>query len=199
MATPQELKRETDLLEGLGLPRGKVWPARCDWYTSDGELRPNLACDPYSRIQWLSRGMRPDIWRSKKKTVTTGYVDKTPVKTDAYATLLDAVIGLGNWEGTSTDLFSTLELVTDDIPDNPSRLSRDIGDLAEQLQVRGVTFKRVRDSRGRRMVFRQTKKESATSTVTRTPSERPIPNEPMRVQKRSEMHHNRHKTEHYLD
>ena len=163
MATPQEIKKETELLAGLGLPRVKVWPVRCDWYTSDGELRKNMPCDPYSRIQWLSRGMRPDIWRSKKK-ITTGYVDKTPAKTDAYATLLDAVIGLGNWEGTSTDLFSTLELVTDDIPDNPSRLSRDIGDLVEQLQVRGVTFKRVRDRRSRRMVFRHTNKESVTAT-----------------------------------
>lgn len=163
MATPQEIQKETELLAGLGLPRVKVWPPRCDWYTKDGELRKNMPCDPYSRIQWLSRGMRPDIWRSKKK-ITTGYVDKTPAKTDAYATLLDAVIGLGNWEGTSTDLFSTLELVTDDIPDNPSRLSRDIGDLAEQLQVRGVTFKRVRDRRSRRMVFRHTNKESVTAT-----------------------------------
>ena len=163
MATPQEIKKETELLAGLGLPRVKVWPPRCDWYTSDGELRKNMPCDPYSRIQWLSRGMRPDIWRSKKK-ITTGYVDKTPAKTDAYATLLDAVIGLGNWEGTSTDLFSTLELVTDDIPDNPSRLSREIGELTEQLQVRGVTFKRVRDRRSRRMVFRHTNKESVTAT-----------------------------------
>ena len=163
MATPQEIKKETELLAGLGLPRVKVWPPRCDWYTKDGELRKNMPCDAYSRIQWLSRGMRPDIWRSKRK-ITTGYVDKTPAKTDAYATLLDAVIGLGNWEGTSTDLFSTLELVTDDIPDNPSRLSRDIGDLAEQLQVRGVTFKRVRDRRSRRMVFRHTNKESVTAT-----------------------------------
>ena len=163
MATPQQIKQEAELLQGLGLPRVKVWPARCDWYTSDGELRKNMPCDPYSRIQWLSRGMRPDIWRSKKK-ITTGYVDKTPAKTDAYATLLDAVIGLGNWEGTSTDLFSTLELVTDDIPDNPSRLSREIGELTEQLQVRGVTFKRVRDRRSRRMVFRHTNKESVTAT-----------------------------------
>ena len=163
MATPQQIKQEAELLQGLGLPRVKVWPARCDWYTSDGELRKNMPCDAYSRIQWLSRGMRPDIWRSKKK-ITTGYVDKTPAKTDAYATLLDAVIGLGNWEGTSTDLFSTLELVTDDIPDNPSRLSREIGELTEQLQVRGVTFKRVRDRRSRRMVFRHTNKESVTAT-----------------------------------
>ena len=163
MATPQEIKKETELLAGLGLPRVKVWPPRCDWYTKDGELRKNMPCDPYSRIQWLSRGMRPDIWRSKKK-ITTGYVDKTPVKSDIYATLLDAVVGLGNWEGTSTDLFSTLELVTDDIPDNPSRLSREIGELTEQLQVRGVTFKRVRDRRSRRMVFRHTNKESVTAT-----------------------------------
>ena len=76
MATPQEIKKETELLAGLGLPRVKVWPPRCDWYTKDGELRKNMPCDPYSRIQWLSRGMRPDIWRSKKK-ITTGYVDKT--------------------------------------------------------------------------------------------------------------------------
>ena len=163
MATPQELKRETDLLEGLGLPRVKVWPARCDWYTSDGELRKNMPCDAYSRIQWLSRGMRPDIWRSKKK-ITTGYVDKTPVKSDIYATLLDAVVGLGNWEGTSTELFSTIELVTSNIPDSPSRLSRDIGELTEQLRVRGVTFKRVRDRHTRRMVFRHTNKESVTAT-----------------------------------
>ena len=163
MATPQEIKKETELLAGLGLPRVKVWPPRCDWYTKDGELRKNMPCDPYSRIQWLSRGMRPDIWRSKKK-ITTGYVDKTPVKSDIYATLLDAVVGLGNWEGTSTDLFTTIELVTNDIPDSPSRLSRDIGELTEQLQVRGVTFTRFRDRRSRRMVFRHTNKESVTAT-----------------------------------
>ena len=162
MPTPQEIKRETELLEGLGLPRVRVWPPRCDWYTSDSELRKNLPCDPYSRIQWLSRGMRPDIWHTKKKR-TTGYIDKTPGMRITN-TLLDAVVGLGNWEGTSTDLFSTLELATADIPDNPSRLSRDIGELAEQLQIRGVTFKRVRDRRSRRMVFRHTRKEPVTAT-----------------------------------
>ena len=46
MATPQEIKKETELLAGLGLPRVKVWPPRCDWYTSDGELRKNMPCDP---------------------------------------------------------------------------------------------------------------------------------------------------------
>ena len=164
MATKQDIERDRELLKGMGLPEVRIWPPKADWYTKDGELRPNLPCDPYSRGQWLSRGMRPDIWHTKKKR-TTGYIDKTPVMTNTHSTLLDAVVALGNWEGTSTDLYSAFELVTDDIPDNPSRLSRDIGDLAEQLQVRGVTFKRVRDSRGRRMVFRQTKKEPVTATL----------------------------------
>ena len=38
MPTPQQIKQEAELLEGLGLPRVKVWPPRCDWYTKDGEL-----------------------------------------------------------------------------------------------------------------------------------------------------------------
>ena len=107
--------------------------------------------------------MRPDIWHNKKPRASSTATNVVP-EMRITNTLLDAVVGLGNWEGTGTDLYSALELVTDDIPDNPSRLSRDIGDLAEQLQVRGVTFKRVRDRRSRRMVFRHTNKESVTAT-----------------------------------
>ena len=58
MPTPQEIKKETELLAGLGLPRVKVWPVRSDWYTSDGGLPSELKglrniCAPEVAAMWL--------------------------------------------------------------------------------------------------------------------------------------------------
>ena len=80
------------MLTELGVPPVKVWPPRCTWYNPDGSVNGNLPCDPYSRLLYLSRGLRPDIG------VISGVGAVSPVIT---VTLLDAVVSLVDEAGTS--------------------------------------------------------------------------------------------------
>ena len=61
MATQAELTKERQLLTSMGLPLVKVWPPRCTWYNPDGSVNGHLSCDPYSRLLYMSRGLRPDV------------------------------------------------------------------------------------------------------------------------------------------
>jgi len=140
---PAITNEERGLLQRLGLPRVRVWPPRADWYTEDGKLVPNRPCDPYSRLLYLSRNMRPDLWRNKHNPST-----KAP---RVSVTLLDAIVALGNSEGTGTDLYERLKMTTDDLPDSPSRLSREIARIEAQLKVRRVTVERERN-KSRRLI-----------------------------------------------
>ena len=152
MATKQDIERDRELLKGLGLPEVRIWPPRCDWYTKDGEVRPNLSCDPYSRGLWLERGMRPDIWSEDPKPSQQSHYE-LPLPANVTPTLVEALIGLGSWVGTVTELFFALEKVTDDIPMSASRLSREIGKVENELKVRNVTVHRVRDKHQRLIRF----------------------------------------------
>jgi len=71
----------------------------------------------------------------------------------ARVTLLDAVADLlqerSTWEGTVSELLSTLEGATDDLPGDATRLSKALGKLASQLAVRGVVVERMTRSRQR--------------------------------------------------
>lgn len=72
METSVDIKRERELLAQLGLPSVKHWPARCTWYAADGSLVGRLGCDPYSRLLYLERGMRPSsdflVWDKSDRT-----------------------------------------------------------------------------------------------------------------------------------
>ena len=71
----------------------------------------------------------------------------------ARVTLLDAVADLmherSTWEGTASELLSTLESATDDLPVDATRFSKELSKLASQLAVRGVVVERMTRSRQR--------------------------------------------------
>ena len=80
MPTHIEIARERELLVELGLSPVKHWPPRCTWYRPDGSVSGNMPCDPYSRLLYMGRGLRPDAKGGKPND--TGQ-----------ATLVDAVVG----------------------------------------------------------------------------------------------------------
>ena len=119
MATSAELIKERQLLTGMGLPLVKVWPPKCTWYNPDGSVNGTLPCDPYSRLLYMRRGLRPDVGNNSPAPAEPGRV-----------TLIDAVVDLmqerTTWEGTASELLSTLEGATDDLPADATRLSKEL-------------------------------------------------------------------------
>ena len=59
MTTALDIKRERDLLSGMGLQPVTHWPPRCVWYRPDGSPVGKLGCDSYSRLLYLGKGLRP--------------------------------------------------------------------------------------------------------------------------------------------
>ena len=97
MPTQQEILKERELLKGMGLKPIKVWLPRCTWYNPDGSVHGDLPCDPYSRLLYLGRGLRPGI-----------AVDATPPSLQCHS-LQDAIVELmddmESWDGTATELL----------------------------------------------------------------------------------------------
>ena len=149
MPTMQNVIRERELLTNLGLSPVKHWPPRCTWYLTDGSVAGKLPCDPYSRLLYMERGLTPDV----------GNDSPVPAQ-PARVTLLDAVAGLlqerSTWEGTASELLSTLESATDDLPADATRLSKALGKLASQLVLKGVVVERM--TRGRQRGVRFTRR-----------------------------------------
>ena len=145
MATRAEIALERELLTNLGLSPVKHWPPRCIWHNPDGSVAGNLPCDPYSRLLYMGRGLRPDV----------GNDSPAPAQ-PARVTLIDAVAGLmqerSTWEGTASELLSTLESATDDLPADATRLSKELSRLASQFVLRGVVVERM--TRGRQRGIR---------------------------------------------
>ena len=144
MATQQDLIRERELLGGLGLPAVRVWPPRCVWYRADGSVVGKLPCDPYSRLLYMGRGLRPDVAMGKRESVP------------AAPTLLDAVTAMmqdrDTWEGTATDLLTTLDGKCDEVPVDATRLSKALSKLVSQLEGAGIRLERL--TRGRQRTLR---------------------------------------------
>ena len=149
MPAMQNVIRERELLANLGLSPVKHWPPRCIWYRPDGSVAGKLPCDPYSRLLYMGRGLRPDVGNNSPAPAELGRV-----------TLLDAVADLmherSTWEGTVSELLSTLEGATDDLPADATRLSKALSKLASQLAVRGVIVERM--TRGRQRGIRLTRR-----------------------------------------
>ena len=147
MPTHLEIAREHELLTGLGLAPVQHWPPRCTWYSPDGSVMGSLPCDPYSRLRYMGRGLRPDIWNRPQESSTARTVPA------AASTLLDAVVELmqdrDTWEGTASELLTVLASSTDDVPANAARLSRDINGIEQELSVRNIGIERTRDYRRR--------------------------------------------------
>ena len=144
MATQQSLTREREMLTELGVPPVKVWPPRCTWYKPDGSVHGDLPCDSYSRLLYLSRGLRPDIG------VIGGVGTVSPVIT---VTLLDAVVSLvneaGTLECTASELLDQLQGVADDLPQDATRLSRLLTGLASPLASNGIILERTKTKQRR--------------------------------------------------
>ena len=149
MPTRAEIALERELLTNLGLSPVKHWPPRCIWYLPDGSVAGKLPCDPYSRLLYMERGLRPDV----------GNNSPAPAQ-PARVTLIDAVAGLmqerSAWEGTASELLSTLEDATDDLPADATRLSKALSKLASQLALKGVVVERM--TRGRQRGIRLTRR-----------------------------------------
>ena len=148
MATSAELIKERQLLTGMGLPPVKVWPPRCTWYNPDGSVNGHLPCDPYSRLLYMSRGLRPDVAGPTMSSATLPVASANSLP-EAVKTFMD---GQDVWEGTATELLSTLEGTYEGLPADGTRLSKTLFKLASQLAVRGVVVERM--TRGRQRGIR---------------------------------------------
>ena len=143
MATQQEILKERELLKGMGLKPIKVWSPRCRWFNPDGSPNGILPCDPYSRLKYLGKGLRPEIGiPDKSYNVTTPQLQCN--------SLLNAVIGLVGWSGTATQLLSMLDGSIEDVPVDATRLSKALNMLASHLADSGihVAMTRNRNARG---------------------------------------------------
>ena len=142
MPTHTELTRERQLLTDLGLMPVALWPPRCTWYRKDGSVAGKLPCDPYSRLLYMGRGLRPDVGNNSPAPAQPGR-----------ATLLDAVADLmqerSTWEGTASELLSALERTTDELPVDATRLSTALNKLASQLAIRGVVVDHIKTAKRR--------------------------------------------------
>ena len=142
MASALDIKQERELLAGLGLGPVRAWPVRCMWYKADGSSVGPLPCDPYSRIMYMDRGLRPEVAGEIN-------VSGKPAST----TLLDAVSSLmegrSAWEGTASELMVLINDDTIDKPADATRLSKELNILASSLSVRGISVERVKTSNRR--------------------------------------------------
>jgi hypothetical protein len=145
MATSAELIKERQLLTGMGLPPVKVWPPRCTWYNPDGSVNGHLPCDPYSRLLYMSRGLRPDV-ASTTLSPSPPPVASADSLPEAVKSFMD---GQDVWEGTATELLSTLEGTYEGLPADGTRLSKTLFKLASQLAVRGISVERLRRGKQR--------------------------------------------------
>ena len=143
MPTHTEIARERELLTELGLGPVAYWPPRCAWYRSDGSVVGKLPCDPYSRLRYMSRGLRPDVEDDSS-------ADPTPTKS---ATLLEALVAMMNekqvWAGAASELLLELEPLASGLPPDGTRMSKELFGLASRLAARGIAVERVPKSRQR--------------------------------------------------
>ena len=103
----------------------------------DGSLIGTLPCDPYSRLLYLGRSLRPDVG-----TLPT----PRPTRTIEVVGLLR---DRDTWEGTATELLSRLKWAVDDIPDDATRLSKTLTKLASPLSAAGIRVARTRTNNSR--------------------------------------------------
>ena len=152
MPTHLEIAREHELLAELGLAPVQHWPLRCTWYGPDGSVMGTLPCDPYSRLRYMGRGLRPDVV-SRLKLPRLQESSAARTVPAAASTLLDAVVELmqdrDTWEGTASELLTVLADSTDDVPASAARLSREINGIEQELSVRNIGIERTRDYRRR--------------------------------------------------
>ena len=143
MATHTELTRERELLTDLGLRPVTLRPPRCTWYRKDGSVTDKLPCAPYSRLLYMSRGLRPDVADGPSASQTA--TSPTPL----LETVVAFMDGREVWEGTASELLSTLKPLTSGLPTDGTRLSKELFGLASQLAARWIGIERLPRGRQR--------------------------------------------------
>jgi len=138
------------------------------WYKSDGSVHGTLPCDPYSRLLYLGRGLRPDVGTlpapRPTRTIEVDESAENPTHTispkaspRSRVTLADAVVGLlrdrDTWEGTATELLSRLKGAVDDVPEDAIRLSKALAKLSSPLSAAGIRIARTRTNNSRRILL----------------------------------------------
>ena len=170
MATQSELVRERKLLAGLGVPPVRIWPARCMWYGPDGSVKGTLPCDPYSRLLYLGRGLRPDVGSVQQMKAERAKVASTK------DTLVDALIAMmqdrETWEGTASELLSTLKTRTgtaESLPVDATRMSKALTKLASTLATNGINVEAKRRGKNRGIRLDAKRVDSMSIPVTLVP------------------------------
>ena len=143
MATQHDVVRERKLLTEMGLPPVRAWPPRCTWYRPDGSVASTLPCEPYSRLLYMSRGLRPDVMDAPSAGQTA---TSSPPLLDTVIAFMD---GRDAWEGTASELLSTLRPLDTELPADGTRLSKELFGLASQLAARGIGIERLPRGRQR--------------------------------------------------
>ena len=146
MSTQANLRKERELLAGLGLQPVRAWPAKCLWYWPDGSVNGNLPCDEYSRILYMGRGLVPSV--ARKIAPDTG-----PTEPDGLMAVMCRFIDeQGPFEGTVSELHEHLQHRATGLPGSATRLSRALSGLASQMIVQGMVMQRM--PRGRDRILR---------------------------------------------
>ncbi len=152
MPTHTDIKRERQLLDNLGLLPVKKWPVRCTWYKPDGSIHGTLPCDPYSRLLYMGRGLRPSVGKGlvgRVPTTMPSAITSVPLVDTLVEFMADKTV----WDGTATELHMTLENYAVDLPGDATRLSKALSKLASLIEAEGVFLERTRvaQRRGIRM------------------------------------------------
>ena len=91
----------------------------------------------------MSRGLRPDVADGPSAGQTT--TSPTPLP-EAVVAFMD---GRQTWEGTASELLSTLGPLATELPADGTRLSKELFGLASQLAARGIGIERLPRGRQR--------------------------------------------------
>ena len=133
--------------QGLGLnPSQTLEKPRCTWYNPDGSVHGDLPCDPYSRLLYLGRGLRPGIAVNVKTTSLQCHSLQ-----DVQNAVVELMDDSKSWDGTATELLSTLNGSVDGIPGDATRLSKALAKLASSLSDAGITVAKTRTKHARRI------------------------------------------------
>ena len=166
MNTQQGIIRERELLRRLGMGPVKQWPPRCYWYKPDGELasQHKLPSDPYSRMLYLGRGLRPDVDYLYLACLKCGQLmsreklrdGRCPEHAESPPTLDSIITEFMNdkatWSDPASVLLSTLQARYTGLPVDALRLSKALSLITPVLEDHNIHISR--HTRGKERILR---------------------------------------------